>query len=154
MISVRYGSTKKSFSHFGPFFALLPPPPPDNPENQTFKKLERMPGNIIIWDMCTINDNQMMYVSWDIEHYRQNFWSFWPRDTISLHMCAINDNHMMYRCWDMDHDWQFFVILDHFFCLLPPNNPKNQHFEKNEKKPPGCMTLKKNQKNRYHFTCI
>ena len=105
-----------------------------------------MPGNIIIWDMCTINDNQMMYVSWDTEHYRQNFWSFWPRDTISLHMCAINDNHMMYRCWDMDHDWQFFVILDHFFCLLPPNNPKNQHFEKNEKKPPGCMTLKKNQK--------
>ena len=118
-----------------------------------------MPGNIIIWDMCTINDNQMMYVSWDIEPYRHNFLSFWPDfwlsippntpqkknfkkikkkkkkrlEILSVYMCAIYDNHMMYRCWDMEHDWQFFVILDHFFALLPPNNPKNQHFEKNEK---------------------
>ena len=32
-------------------------------KNQNLKKLEKMPGDIIILDMCTINDNHMMYGS-------------------------------------------------------------------------------------------
>ena len=39
---------------------------PDNPENQNFKK--KTPGDIIILYICTINDNYMMYDSWDMEH--------------------------------------------------------------------------------------
>ena len=37
----------------------------------------------------------------------------------------------------MEHDTEFFVILDHFlpFYPPPPNNPKNQNFEKMKKKP-------------------
>ena len=59
------------------------------------------------------------------------------RYIIILHMCTINDSCMkygLYEVWDMEcNRHNFFVILDHFFALLPPNNPKNQNFEKNEK---------------------
>ena len=48
------------FCHFGQFFAHLPP---KNPKNQNFEKMKKMPGDIIILHMCTINDNHMMYGS-------------------------------------------------------------------------------------------
>ena len=57
-----------------------------------------------------------------------------PGDIIVLHMCTINDNDMMYGSWDMECDRQsFFLIFDHFLHLYPPNNPKNQNFEKMKK---------------------
>ena len=81
-----------------------------------------------------------MYCSWDIRHDTQFFLSlcaiFFPFDPpnnlknqnfakmktmpgdIILHMCTINDNHKIYGSWDMERDRQF-VILDHFFPLLP-----------------------------------
>ena len=42
---------------------------PINPKNQNFerKKKTKPPGDIIILHMCTINDNHMMYDSWDME---------------------------------------------------------------------------------------
>ena len=39
--------------------------------------LKKTPGDIIILHICTINDNHMMYGSWDMECNRQNFLSFW-----------------------------------------------------------------------------
>ena len=59
---------------------FLPFYPPNNPENQNFEKMKKMPGDIIL-HMCTIHENHMMYGSWDMEHNRQNFVSldhFWP----------------------------------------------------------------------------
>ena len=50
-------------------------PPPNNPENQKFKT-EKTHGDIIILHICTINDNNMMYGSWDMEHEGQDFLSF------------------------------------------------------------------------------
>ena len=38
------------FCHFGPFFALLPPP--NDPQNQNFIKTKLTPGDIIL-QMCT-----------------------------------------------------------------------------------------------------
>ena len=38
--------------HFRLFFALLPP---NSPKNQNFKKLKKVPGDIIILNMCTKN---------------------------------------------------------------------------------------------------
>ena len=99
------------------------------------KKWKKSPRDIIILNICTINDNHMMYVSWDIEGDGQNFLSFGPffallppnnpknqnfakmeitpGDIIILHKCAINDNHMMCGSWDMKH-WrtEFFVVFD------------------------------------------
>ena len=41
------------------------------------KKIKKAPGDIIILHRCTINDNHMMYGSWDMKHDEQNFSSFW-----------------------------------------------------------------------------
>ena len=46
--------TDRIFCHFGPFLLFYP-----------------------ILHMCTINDSHMMYGSWDMEHDRHNFLSFW-----------------------------------------------------------------------------
>ena len=48
------------------FFVLLTPPP-NNTENQNLEKMKKMPGDIIILLECTINENQMMYGSWDMK---------------------------------------------------------------------------------------
>ena len=48
------------FCHSGPVFALLPP---NNPQNQNFENMKKIPTDIIILHMCTINDNHMMYGS-------------------------------------------------------------------------------------------
>ena len=37
--------------------------PLNNPENQNFEKMKKIPGDIIILHMCTINQNHMMYGS-------------------------------------------------------------------------------------------
>ena len=46
--------------HFGLFFPVLPP---NSPKNQTFKKMKKTPGDIIILNMCTKNYDQMTYGS-------------------------------------------------------------------------------------------
>ena len=63
------------FCHFGQFFALLPYP--KNLTNQNFGKMIKMPGDIIILHMRTINDNHMIYGSRDAECDGQDFLSFW-----------------------------------------------------------------------------
>ena len=44
---------------------FLPFNPPNifNPENQNFKQMKEVPGDIIILQMSSINDNHMMYGS-------------------------------------------------------------------------------------------
>ena len=79
------------------------------PKNQNFKKLKKMSGDIIILHLCTVNDNHMIYSSWDMKRDRQNFLSFRTvfkkinfekmkkksGDIVILHMHTTNDNHMM-----------------------------------------------------------
>ena len=54
---------------------FLPFYPPNNPENLNFEKLKKSSGDIVILHKCTINDNHMMYGSWDMkcEGAIQNF---------------------------------------------------------------------------------
>ena len=59
-----------ALDYFLPFWS------PNNPENQTFEKMKKTCGAIIILH-STINENHMMYGSWDMEHDRQNCFSFW-----------------------------------------------------------------------------
>ena len=48
--------------------------PPNNPENQNFEKMERKKArDITIFHMSTMNDNHMMYGSWNMKRDRQNF---------------------------------------------------------------------------------
>ena len=52
----------------------------NNLNNQNFenmKKTKKKPGDIIILHLYTTNENHTMYGSWDVEHDRLNFLSFW-----------------------------------------------------------------------------
>ena len=51
--------------------------PHDNSENQKFGKLKTLSRDIVVLHMCTINDNHMMYGSWDMKCNRQKFLLFW-----------------------------------------------------------------------------
>ena len=97
--------------------------PPNNPKNQNFEKIKKPPGDIITFHMCTINENHMMYGSWNMEHVKDNFvildcfLPFYPcnnpknqnfeklkktaGDIIILHKCTKNHDHMLYFSLDM-----------------------------------------------------
>ena len=60
--------------HFLHFY--LPPLHPCVPWMKILK-LKKTPCDIIILHVSTINDNHMMYGSWDMEHDGQNFLKFW-----------------------------------------------------------------------------
>ena len=118
--------------------------------------MKKMCVSVILLQMCTINEDHMIYDSWNIRCIKQTFLSFWdifcpftpwqprkskcweikniPGDIIILHMCTINDNHMCLvpEIWSTID--KFFVILDHFLPSYPTNNPKNKYFEKMKKK--------------------
>ena len=62
---------------FLPFYPL----PLNNPKNQNFKKMKKIPGDIIILHMCTKDNDHMMYSSSNIACNRltdqdvlQKFW--------------------------------------------------------------------------------
>ena len=62
------------FCRFGPF---LPFCYPWQPAKSKLWKSEKKPHGDIILQMRTINENHMMYGSWDMEHDWQNFLSLW-----------------------------------------------------------------------------
>ena len=88
-----------------------------DPENQNFEKMKKAPKDIIILQICTINNSHIMYGSRDMECNGQNFFVLLDcflllptnnlknqnfdkmkngsGDIIILHMCIINDDHMM-----------------------------------------------------------
>ena len=119
--------------------------------------MKKASWDAIILHMCTKNQNHMMYASQVMEYNRHNFLSFWatlchfiplltPKikisnkckknsgDIVLSHMCTINEDHMMCGSWDKKaRQTEFFVILGHFLPFDPPNNLKNQNFEKMKK---------------------
>ena len=87
--------------------------------------------------MCTINQDHMIYGSWNIMCDRQKFSSFYPFSPLTtwkikiltlkktpgdiiFHICTINDNHMMYGPWDMEHNRHNFLSFWTIFCPLTP----------------------------------
>ena len=89
--------------------------------------------------MCTINENHMIYDSWNIRCDWQKYLSFWAifcpvsppgnlenqnfkieKNSIILHIWTINDNHMMYDSWDIDPDRQNFLLFWTVLCLFSP----------------------------------
>ena len=103
---------------FFSFWAIFCPFSPLTTRKTKILKLKKTPGHIIMLHICTINDNHMIYGSWDMERNRKNFFShsgpffallppyeprkskFWKNEKntwryIILQMCTINDNHTM-----------------------------------------------------------
>ena len=49
---------------------------PPNTENQNFEKMKKLPEDVIILHICTINENLMMYCSWDMSTWEKNTWRY------------------------------------------------------------------------------
>ena len=145
------------------FLSLYPPRHPL--KNQNFEKKWKKCLEILSFYtyMCTINEDHMIYGSWNIRCDRQKFLSFWaifcpfsplttwkikiltlkktPGDIIILHICTINDNHMMYGSWGMERNRHNFLLFWTVFCPLPTYGPKKKHFEKMKKAPEDIIIL-------------
>ena len=156
---------------------FLPFYPPNNLKNQNFEKPKKPRGDIITLHMCSINDNHMIYGSWDIEHGEQNFfvildyflffyplttwkieilenWKKTSGDVIILHKRTKNHDHMVCCSLDMTHRrcncyFSFWAI----FCPFTSNSPKNQNLKKVKKTPGDIIILQKCTKNHDHMLC-
>ena len=88
---------------------FFPAPLPLRPllilKTKYLKKWKKMPEDIILLHIRTINDDHMIYGSWNITYDRQNF-------LVNLHMCAITDNHMIYGS-SLNEIWS---ATDRIFC--------------------------------------
>ena len=117
----------------------------------------------------------MMYASWDMEHNRHIFLSFWtifctftPLKTKkkSKFWKSGKNARRYYHFTHAQHKWQsydvwflryrawrteLFVILEHFLHFYPTKSPKNQNFEKLLKKPGDIIILHKDAKNHDHM---
>ena len=137
---------KQNFLSFWTVFC--PFTSPKDLENENFEKTRKKPGEIVILHMCTINDNHMIYGSWDINCNRQIFLSSWAIFCLFTHLTA--------RKMEISKKWiksleisslytsvpKFIIIgyavpeiwyvtyvivvfhLGRFFALLPPKEPK------------------------------
>ena len=114
-----------------------------------------MPVDINILHMRTIHENHIMYVSWDMEHDRHNFFSFWTiflpfypqqlrkskfweneKKASKHYFTEVYHKWQSYDVWFLRHEaWQTecLVILGHFLPFYLPNSLKNQN-EKRWKK--------------------
>ena len=93
---------RHNFCHFRPLFAILPH---YWPRKLKFgKNVKKTPGDIILLHMCTINQDHMMYGSWDMKFNRQNFFvilgnflSFYPPNTLKNENIKNVKNHWRYH---------------------------------------------------------
>ena len=77
-----WNTTNIIFCHLGPFSALLPHyylpfDLPNNPKKSKFWKTEKKAWRYYHFTLHTTNDDHMMHDSWDMQHNRHNFLSFW-----------------------------------------------------------------------------
>ena len=78
----------------------------------------------------------------------KNTWRYYPFTHV-YH----NQDHIMHGSFlrYKGKGQSFFVILGHFLLFDPPNNPKNQDFEKKLKKPGDIIILHVCTTNDYHM---
>ena len=115
--------------------------------------MKEIPGDIIILGMCTINDNHMMYGSWDTKCNGQNFLSYRPFFALlppsqpekpkfwknKKNVWRYYHFTHMYHKWRSYDVWllrygvgqtELFVVLGHFLPFHPFNKLENQNLEK------------------------
>ena len=129
-----YGSwnTEWNRQNFWSFWAIFCLFSPLTTRKIKILKLKKTPGDIIL-HFCTINDNHMMYGSWDMEYNRQthlppknlknqNFEKMKKRlETLSFYTCVPKIRITHYTVPEIWHVTDVIVIFHFglFFALLP-----------------------------------
>ena len=90
--------------NFLSFWAIFCPLSPLTTQKVKILKLKKTPGDIIILHICTINDNHVMYGSWDMERDGQNFLSFW---TVSFSFTPPT-NPKMFEKLKKKNTWRYY----------------------------------------------
>ena len=138
---------------------ILPFYTPNNPKKSKFWKNEKKAGDIIILHMCTMNDNHMIYGSWDMKRDGQNFLSFWtiffPFTPIKTRKIKILKKwkkslkilsfytsvlKIMIICYTVLEIWSMMdvIVAYEIVALTPPSSSKNQNFKKMKTK---CLQI-------------
>ena len=122
---------------------------PKSPKNEHFKKIKKIPGDVIILYKCTKNHDYMLYCSWDMAcdvcNYCFSFWTtfcpFIPLRAQKMNISKKMKKHLeissfyiivpkiMIVGYTVPEIWcvtDVIVIFDFrlFFALLPPLQPK------------------------------
>ena len=139
-------------------------PPPQQFRKSKLWKNEKITYRYCHLHMCIINDNHMMYGSWDMEHGQQTCLSFWtifclftpppqpsppPLATQKIKILKNEKNAWRYHNFTKlyQKSWSYATLLLRynvwllFFALFPLNNPKNK-FKKKK-----CLEISK-------YTCV
>ena len=113
----------------------------------------------IIW--CMVREIPNMAERHNILSYWTIFCLFIPLTTQKwkkileiYHLTHVYHKWQSYNTWFLGYQaWKtkFFVILDCFLPFYPPNNPKNQNFEKMKKASGDIIILHKCTKNDNHM---
>ena len=127
--------------------------------------MKNIPGDIIL-HKCIINDNHVMYVSWDIKRDGQNFLSFWtvfchsnnrknqnfkklkkmPGHIIILHKCTKNHDRILYCSLDMVcNGCNCYFLFWAIFCPFASLTARKIKIKK---------TYEKNAGRYHHFTIV
>ena len=128
-------------------------------------KIKILKKYIILLHMCTINQEHMMYGSWDMKCDRQNFFvifghfsPFYPPERWKYQKWKKKPGDIIILYWlycsrDMTCDGCncYFHFGLYFSLLLPPNSPKNQNFIKMKKNPGDIIILHQCPKNHDHM---
>ena len=136
-----------------------------SPKNQTFGKMKKIAGDIIILHMCTKNHNHMRYSSWDTEWHKmfchfglfftfltpsppnnpehQNFEKMKKAsgDVIILNLCNKKHDHIMYAYSDMECNRHNFSSFQAIFCSFATLLTLKVKIWKKCKKSPGDIIL-------------
>ena len=85
-------------------------------KSKNLEKIKKHPYiGIIILHMCIINDNHIMYGSWDMEGDRQNFLSFW---TVFL-SCFLSFYNPTTQKLQYLENWKKCLEISSFYTSMP-----------------------------------
>ena len=115
MVPEIWSRTDRILCHVVSFFALL------TRKIKILKKWQKIPGHFLLF-YPTIDPKIKIW-----KNVKNN------GDIILLHMCTINQDHMIHSSWDIKCKGQSVLPFWAILPFDPPNNPKNQNFEKKKK---------------------
>ena len=106
--------------------------------------MKKNPGNMILFHMCNINEDHLIYGSWNIRHHTENFchfgsfftfsspwqsgkskfWKIWRNTWRYYHFTHAYHKWQSYDAWFLIYGAQqteYFVILDCFLSFYLPS---------------------------------